>query len=103
MAQRIPLCRRDGTIRAWAVVDDVDYDEVAAHRWHLSASGYAVRNVRTAEGRFRTVAMARWLCRLDAGDGRHVDHRNRDRLDNRRCNLRVVTPAHNRANRKFTG
>jgi len=38
---------------------------------------------------------------MDAPKGRIIDHRNRDRLDNRRKNLRIVTPRQNGLNKKY--
>jgi hypothetical protein len=42
--------------------------------------------------------MHRELLGLTTGDSRQGDHINRDRLDNRRANLRIVTLAENRQN-----
>ena len=43
--------------------------------------------------------MHRVLMGLEEGDSRVVDHKNRDKLDNRKSNLRVVTQAENQRNR----
>lgn len=37
---------------------------------------------------------------MDARQGVIIDHKNRDQMDNRRCNLRVATHAQNAANSK---
>ncbi len=37
---------------------------------------------------------------MQAPKGTHVDHVNGDKLDNRRANLRIVTPSRNQVNRK---
>jgi hypothetical protein len=42
--------------------------------------------------------MHRFVLGLRKGDPRKVDHKNRNRLDNRRENLRVVTSAENAQN-----
>lgn len=86
----IPLHRRDGTVRAYTLVDDADLPLVWELPWHLGSNGYARCN------RGGLLLMHRML--MDAPAGLEVDHVNRDRLDNRRANLRIVTPAQNSHN-----
>lgn len=93
----IPLRARDGSVRAYAIVDAADADWVNQSRWNLVTKGYAQRAVRVGDRqRFRT--MHRELMGLVPGDGLEVDHINRNKLDNRRSNLRVVTRAENAQN-----
>jgi hypothetical protein len=91
----VPLMKH-GKVAAYAVIDDADYHVVRPHRWRLSASGYAKT---TFPGR-REVYMQRLLLGLPPlrVDPREADHINRDRLDNRRRNLRVVTRSQNAQN-----
>lgn len=89
----IPLRRRDGTVRAWAIVDDIDADLLDGPRWCLW-EGYAGRYVR-ADGTQRAVFLHRQLLGLERGDRRVADHINGDRLDNRRANLRAVSHREN--------
>lgn len=91
----IPLWARDGTIRGRVTVDDVDFEALNEFRWHLHAQGYAMR--RTVPER-RMVLMHRQIMGLDRGDPREVDHRDLDRLNCRRSNLRIVTHAQNAQN-----
>ena len=81
-----------------AVVDDEDYGWLSQWRWKLNSSGYAVRQTSRADGKRREVRMHRALLGLADDDPREGDHINRDRLDNRRTNLRAVPPAENRRN-----
>ena len=91
----IPLRNRDGGTVAHTMVDVIDAWWLTKWRWSRNQSGYAYR----VDGN-RTVLLARLLLGLvDAGPLVESDHINRDRLDNRRANLRVVTPAENCANR----
>lgn len=71
------------------VVDDVDFDAVAKHRWRLHNQGYAYRKTCRG-GRTVTLLMHREI--MGAGKGMEVDHTNGCKMDNRRENLSVITP-----------
>lgn len=102
-ARGIPLRRRDGTIRAFAMVDALDYERVARHRWHLDHGGYARRMVPIGPNRQYGSFLHRELLGLTRNDGQEVDHRNRDRLDCRRRNLRLAPGRANAQNRGVNG
>jgi hypothetical protein len=74
--------------------DAEDADRINGHRWRLTAGGYAMASI---DG--RSVLMHRLLCDPPPREDEVVDHINRDRLDNRRGNLRAVSRAVNQANR----
>lgn len=42
---RIPLRDRHGEVRAFAIVDDADFEWLNQWRWHLDGEGYARRSV----------------------------------------------------------
>jgi hypothetical protein len=88
----VPLRGRGGTIRAYAVIDASDVDIAARWHWSLSSTGYAHRNA-WAGGRRFTVSLHREILGLASGDPREGDHIDRDRLNNRRSNLRIATRA----------
>jgi hypothetical protein len=73
-----------------ALVDDEDYERIAAHPWHLK-DGYAVR--WTNGNRSARIRMHREVLGLTADQ--RADHANGDRLDNRKENLRICSPAQN--------
>jgi hypothetical protein len=86
-------CRRRGV----ALVDVADAEAVGAYAWSMNGGGYAVRTTQVG-GKCLAVLMHRFLLGLVPGDGVHVDHVNGDKLDNRRANLRLCTPAQNQQN-----
>ena len=84
-----------------ATIDEDDYDLVKERTWHaLAASNrkgwYAATNMPVGRCQYKIVRMHRLI--LGIKDGRLVDHRNRDGLDNRRDNLRIANHTQNRAN-----
>jgi hypothetical protein len=85
----IPLLNSDQV----AVVDDADYPRLSVHRWYLSA-GYARRTVKSA-GHTRNIAMHAEV--LGTGPGVEADHKDLDKLNNQRGNLRPCTRSQNEA------
>lgn len=79
-----------------ALVDDDDHERYGLLRWHLSDRGYAVRRAAGQDGKKKTTYLHREIMKTPAG--LFVDHINRNRLDNRKENLRNVTWAENRNN-----
>lgn len=85
----IPLRSRSGVAVAHALIDEVDAAWLSQWCWSLNAGGYARRGYKI-DGRHVVVAMHRAILGLVYGDGVEGDHINRNRLDNRRANLRAV-------------
>ena len=92
MTRSVPL-----TQGALALVDDADYAALTQMgNWCLSNRGYAVHYTRI-DGQRKVLFMHRVI--MAAPPQLQVDHINRDRLDNRRANLRFATRSQNQANK----
>jgi HNH endonuclease/AP2 domain len=74
----------------YALVDKLDYLQLMGHRWNLSRGGYAYRRDYTHGRPGVMFYLHRVIMGLKKGDRRQVDHKNRNRLDCRRENLRIV-------------
>ncbi len=96
--RRIPLGEGRFTI-----VEPPDYYRFNIFNW--SAIGiddrfYAVRYVNDPRKGMKALRMHREI--MNPQKGLHVDHKNRNPLDNRRDNLRLATRSQNMANRRKT-
>lgn len=92
----VPLRDRSGAVIGHTKVDPCRADWVNQWRWHRNDAGYAVRHTtrsRKGQRTYGTYRLHRELVGLAKGDRREVDHWNRDRLDNRLSNLRIVEHA----------
>lgn len=74
-------------------VDDDIADALEGKSLSLGSHGYAQSFFAG-----RVDVLHRWIMGCRKGDGRIVDHINRDRLDNRRQNLRLVSASENNQN-----
>jgi hypothetical protein len=109
---RVPLRAKDGTVRAYALIDAADAEFVNQWRWHLSRKGYVERSQYLGRSQkdgskprylVSIFKLHRELLGLSAGDGIEGDHVNRDKLDNRRQNLRSVSHPGNVQNTSARG
>jgi hypothetical protein len=82
------------------VLDQDDMAWASQMRWHISPRGYARTWVRSGHTR-KNAHLHRLV--LQAAPGELVDHVNRNKLDNRRENLRVVSAQVNAINRAAVG
>lgn len=76
-----------------AIVDDEDYARVSGFKWYLHGCGFHGYYARTACRKL----MHRFI--ISPPNGLPVDHKNGDKPDNRKSNLRVCTVAGNQHNR----
>ena len=86
-----------------AIVDDDTYEELNKYNWFAhrnSNTYYADRRGKQLEGDL--VSMHRQILGLKYRDGKIADHINRNGLDNRRSNLRVVSRSGNQHSRRVS-
>jgi hypothetical protein len=71
------------------------------YKWRLKNDGYVVTTTKTNElPRKTTKYIHRWI--MSEPDSKVIDHINHDKLDNRKCNLRVCTQTENSQNKQLT-
>lgn len=76
-------------------VDDEDYDELIKYRWYLDSYGYAMRDIY----KNNTHKTTKMHIQILKNPPYKIDHMNRNKLDNRKENLRPATSQQNSANR----
>lgn len=72
------------------LLDEQDIEIFSCKIWHVASDGYVVHG---------NTLLHRVICGLRAGDRLDVDHRNGNRADCTRKNMRVCTRSQNQANR----
>lgn len=76
------------------IVDLKDVERIKNYSWYISHQGYVI-----SDSPKRATLLHRLI--TDAERGYVVDHINHETLDNRKCNLRVVTQTQNNMNRRL--
>lgn len=66
---------------------DPEFDHLKKWSWHINNAGYVVHSVKGE--------LHRAVLGLKRGDGKEVGHRNHNKLDCRKENLRLVTHSEN--------
>lgn len=91
--KRIPLEGKRGAGK-YALVDNEDYAELSKYKWYLNDNGYAAKSQKQP---------TRYMHKLVFGHQTlpHIDHINRNKLDNRKSNLRECTISENMANQSI--
>lgn len=78
------------------IVDDDIYELIKDQKWHCATNGYAIRNLpreyRQLQKKIRLHQLV--MCFPNS----IIDHINGNKLDNRRCNLRLCNESTNGAN-----
>lgn len=89
----IDLYDKQYNVIAQAIIDVEDVDRIKYIKWRLNCNGYVINNSHT------DIFLHRRILNVDS----MVDHKNGNRLDNRKCNLRVATPSTNQMNVNYLG
>lgn len=82
------------------VIDEEDYDKIKNHFWCIVPNRqtfYAMTRVKVTHGKYRTVRMHQMII-----DGKPIDHKDGNGLNNQKSNLRSATPQQNNFNVPLT-
>lgn len=82
---------RFGNAEAFFLVDADIAEEVAKNTWTLDSKGYACRRKKGKTEYLHTLVV-KTAIGGNIPHGAYVDHVNKCKTDNRRCNLRIVSP-----------
>jgi len=96
--KKVPVTLSKKKASTYMLVDDEDYEFAMRHKWSLNwrryARGYARVSGIPINSTYHRIIM-------NAQRGQIIDHINRNRLDNRKSNLRFCTAAQNTRNRSI--
>lgn len=76
------------------IVDDKDYDIISQFKWYVNLVGYVIRT---------TDAMRLHRFLMNAKKNQMIDHKDRNKLNNQKENLRFCTASENQKNKKSIG
>ena len=80
--------------------DEKDFELIGKWKWWIDKDGYARRWTPQVNWKRTNILMHREILGLGKQDKIYIDHINRNKLDNRRSNLRIATKSQNGLNRE---
>lgn len=83
-----------------AEIDDEDYEIVSKYRWHITGNGK--KSYCSAYINKNNMSMHRLIMGCTHGDGKMVDHKDGNGLNNQKHNLRFCTHAQNMQNKSIS-
>lgn len=92
---KIPLRNKHKEIINYSLVSADDYDIVSQYKWNLNNNGYAQGMINN-----KNIMLHSFIYGKSKNNKYVIDHINRNKLDNRRENLRHVNRSFNNHNRK---
>lgn len=98
LSAQISIHRRDHSIVGYAVVDAADAEWLSVYKWHMGEGDYAQTSIKV-DGKWKNRYMHQLILKLEPDGDVCGDHIDRDRLNNRRLNLRESTRITNPQNR----
>lgn len=81
-----------------AILDDDDYNKLYVYYWYLAKNGYAMRRINPGYRTNKRIYMHHEVLNFPNIE---IDHKNGNKLDNRKSNLRICTSSQNKANQKL--
>ena len=80
----------------FALVDDEDFENLKKYIWNCDIRGYVTTTLPRRGGKQPYLLMHRII--MNTPKGLDTDHRNGDRLNNQKSNLRICTRSQNKMN-----
>jgi len=80
------------------LIDNEDAARVLRFKWRLHSNGYISYNLRSGTAQQQTIYLHRFV--MLAPKGRRIDHKDRNKLNNHKSNLRFCTPVQNQGNQE---
>lgn len=87
---------KNSKIKGYAIIDDDDFEYLNQWNWYINDDGYAMRSQNVGYRKHINIRMHRVVNNTPKDS--ITDHINRNRLDNRKNNLRTVTINQNNIN-----
>jgi len=92
---KIKLYDKFNKEKAETIIDKKYFNKVKYKKWYLSTTGYVFTSNKSDTGKWRL----HWSIIGKPPIKYHTDHINRNKLDNRKINLRICTASQNALNR----